>query len=90
MKKFVKPVAKPEQVPSMNPPPMPVKAARPPAVPPVSPKIPAGPSPMARPPVPKTSRQVPSVPTARGVVRTDTHNQVNQVPAHAKHKGRGV
>jgi hypothetical protein len=86
MKKFVKPVAKPEQVPSMNPPPLPPKAARPAAVPAPS----AAPSPMARPPVPKTSRQVPSVPTARGVVRTDTHNQANQIPAHAKHKGRGM
>jgi hypothetical protein len=45
---------------------------------------------MARPPVAKTSRQVPSVPTGRGVVRTDTHNQANQIPHHAKHKGRGV
>jgi hypothetical protein len=33
---------------------------------------------------------VPSVPTGRGVVRTDTHNVENQVPSHAKHKGRGV
>lgn len=50
----------------------------------------AVPSPMARPPVAPTSRQVPSVPTARGVVRTDTHNAANQVPRHAKHKGRGM
>lgn len=66
-----------------------VPAATPPApVPKVS--LPPRPSPMARPPVAPTSRQVPSVPTGRGVVRTDTHNAANQVPAHAKHKGRGM
>jgi hypothetical protein len=50
---------------------------------------PAAPSPMARPPVAPTQRVVPSVQTGRGVVRTDTHNVANQVPGHAKHKGRG-
>jgi len=83
MKKFVTPVAAPEQVPAMNPPPAP---PAPPAAPPVA----RVPSPMARPQPAPTSRQVPSVPTARGVVRTDTHNQANQVPSHAKHKGRGM
>jgi hypothetical protein len=87
MKKFVKPVAAPEQVPSMNPPPMPAKAAKPPSVPAPGPRLP---SPMARPPVAKTSRQVPGVATGRGMVRTDTHNQQNQVPHGAKHRGRGV
>jgi hypothetical protein len=54
-------------------------------------KTPAMPqaSPMARPPVAQTQRVVPSVPTGRGMVRTDTHNASNQVPHHAKHKGRG-
>jgi hypothetical protein len=87
MKKFVTPVAVPEQVRSMKAPPAPPKAAQPPRVPAPNPDVP---SPMARPPVAKTSRQVPSVPTGRGVVRTDTHNQANQIPHHAKHKGRGV
>jgi hypothetical protein len=45
---------------------------------------------MARPPVAKTKRVVPSVPSGRGVVRTDTHNAANQVPAAAKHKKRGL
>jgi hypothetical protein len=40
--------------------------------------------------VAKTQRAVPSVPTARGVVRTDTHNAANQLPTHAKHRGRGL
>ena len=48
------------------------------------------PSPKAREPVAKTQRVVPSVKSARGLmVRTDTHNQANQLPAHAKHAGRG-
>lgn len=56
---------------------------------PLVPAPPAAPSPMARPPVHATQRKVPSVATGRGVVRTDTHNAVNQVPASAKHRGRG-
>ena len=47
------------------------------------------PSPMARPPVAKTQRVIPSAKTPRGVVRTDTHNQANQLPASAKWAGRG-
>lgn len=77
MKKLIPPVAMPEPVPAMAPPPMAAPAPAP------------SPSPMARAPVAPTSRLVPSVQTGRGVVRTDTHNQANQVPAHAKHKGRG-
>lgn len=49
----------------------------------------AQPSPMARPPVQASQRVVPTVATGRGMVRTDTHNAANRVPAHAKHKGRG-
>lgn len=73
----------------------PVASARPvaapaPVTPPPAPPAPPQPSPMARQPVAKTQRVVPSAPTPRGVVRTDTHNAANQVPAHAKHKGRGM
>lgn len=51
---------------------------------------PAPPSPMARPPVAKTNRVVPSVKTPRGVVRTDTHNAANNhAPAKGKHGQRG-
>ena len=65
----------------------PVRAVLPPA-PPTGPM--PGPSPMARPPVAPTSRQVPSVPTPRGVVRTDTHNAANNhAPASGKHGKRG-
>jgi hypothetical protein len=52
--------------------------------------MPPAPSPMARPPVAASQRVVPSVPTPRGVVRTDTHNAANNhVPASSKHQGRG-
>lgn len=85
MKKFVKPVAAPEQVPSMKAPPAPPKAAKP-ARPPAPAAKQAN---MARPPAAKTSRQVPSVKSNRGVVRTDTHNAQNQVPHKAKHRNRG-
>lgn len=72
----------PPPAPPMNPP-TPRQGMQPPAAPPQ-------PSSMARTPVAKTSRVVPSVKTTSGkVVRTDTHNQANQVPHHAKHRGRG-
>lgn len=77
----------PMPAPAVSPVP-PVKAAAP-VVQPKAPAPVAQPSPMARQPVAKTQRVVPSVPTGRGVVRTDTHNQANQVPRHAKHAGRG-
>lgn len=85
MKKIIAPVAAPMRVPSAPAapvPPAPRRVQAPPAV--------AQPSPMARAPVAPTSRHVPSVKTGRGVVRTDTHNQANQVPHSAKHKGRGL
>lgn len=85
MKKIIAPVAAPMPVPSAPAapvPPAPRSVQAPPPVP--------QPSPMARPPVAPTSRKVPSVQTGRGVVRTDTHNQANQIPHHAKHKGRGL
>lgn len=85
MKKVIAPVAAPVQVPAAKAPTPPAKPRNVPAPPPVP-----QPSPMARQPVAATSRQVPSVQTARGVVRTDTHNAANQLPASAKHKGRGM
>lgn len=64
-------------------PPTPRSGQLPPAAPPQ-------PSNMARTPVAKTSRVVPSVKTTNGrTVRTDTHNQANQLPHGAKHRGRG-
>ena len=76
----------------MIPPSPAAQAPMPPMAPPPAPVMapPPQPSPMARAPVAPTSRVVPSVPTDRGVVRTDTHNQANQLPADAKHKGRGL
>jgi hypothetical protein len=78
----------------------PVKAVQPvravkaikPITPPAKPEPVSAPkrSNMARPPVAKTQRVVPSVQSGRGVVRTDTHNGVNAVPAAAKHKKRGL
>ncbi len=70
----------------------PVMKAKPVASPqPVAqPPLPPQPSPMARPPVAKTQRVVPSAKTPRGVMRTDTHNAANQVPHTAKHRGRGM
>jgi hypothetical protein len=61
----------------------------PPVAPPAPPVPVPQPSPMARPPVAPSSRVVPGVATGRGVVRTDTHNAANQVPAAAKHGNRG-
>lgn len=77
--KQVKPVPKVAQVKA-------VKAVKPPA----KPQAVAQPSPKARTPVAKTSRVVPSVKSARGTVRTDTHNQANQVPSGAKRRRRGL
>lgn len=73
----------------------PTAAALPPARPMAPPAAPAmtappQPSPMARAPVAASQRLVPSVQTMRGIVRTDTHNEANQLPAEAKHKGRGM
>lgn len=82
MFKPIAPVASPAQVPSAP------AVTAPPAPTPPSP-VPQL-SPMARPPVAPTQRLVPSVQTGRGVVRTDTHNVDNQLPASAKHKGRGL
>lgn len=68
-----------------------VKAVKPIAPPPKPPTISAPKrSNMARPPVAKTQRVVPSAKSARGVVRTDTHNGANNVPAAAKHRKRGL
>lgn len=81
MPKPIPPVAAPAQI-----------AAAPMPTPPAAPAPPAPvpqPSPMARAPAAPSQRLVPSVQTGRGVVRTDTHNQANQLPADAKHKGRG-
>lgn len=75
-------------VPTVKQPTAPAKVKQPKvaAVPPTPPV----PSPMARAPVAKTNRVMPSVKNNQGrVVRTDTHNQANQLPFQAKHRGRG-
>lgn len=78
----VKPVKQVKQVAQVQQ----VKAVKPPAKPQAVPQV----SPKARTPVAKTSRVVPSVKGGRGVVRTDTHNQANQVPSGAKRRRRGL